>query len=249
MKYLIFLDIDGTVLMNGVHPRTIRGMQSALDAGHIVMLNTGRALGNIPRSLIDQLPLSGLVAGLGNYIQYGDEVLVSNAIGDEDISFAMHIADTFDHTMVCEGETHNIDYHGTWYAGAGNQMESIEDMHQKFPGFRVTKIGYRNPLCPEAVALLSERFSVWNHPDYAEMGTKGNSKATAMEYLQNYFGVDRSHVIAMGDSINDIEMLQAVGTGVAMGNAADRLKEIADDICGHVSEEGIYHYCLQHGLI
>ena len=55
--------------------------------------------------------------------------------------------------------------------------------------------------------------------------------------------------MAFGDSYNDIEMLQAVGTGVAMGNAPAQLKEIADDVCGRVSEDGIYRYCIEHGLI
>ena len=48
---------------------------------------------------------------------------------------------------------------------------------------------------------------------------------------------------------DDIEMLQAVGTGVAMENASPALKAVADEICGHVAEDGIYHYCLKHGLI
>jgi hydroxymethylpyrimidine pyrophosphatase-like HAD family hydrolase len=44
-------------------------------------------------------------------------------------------------------------------------------------------------------------------------------------------------------------MLQTVGTGVAMGNAPEKIKAIADEVCGHVSEDGIYHYCVNHGLI
>jgi len=34
-----------------------------------------------------------------------------------------------------------------------------------------------------------------------------------------------------------------------MGNASDKLKEIADDICGHVADDGIYYYCKEHGYI
>ena len=55
--------------------------------------------------------------------------------------------------------------------------------------------------------------------------------------------------MAFGDGNNDIEMLEAVGTGVAMANASPRLKEIAADICGHVADDGIYHYCMEHQLI
>lgn len=55
--------------------------------------------------------------------------------------------------------------------------------------------------------------------------------------------------MAFGDGGNDIEMLQTVGTGVAMGNALDNVKAIADEICGTSADDGIYHYCLENGLI
>jgi len=40
-----------------------------------------------------------------------------------------------------------------------------------------------------------------------------------------------------------------VGTGVAMENASEKLKAVATDHCGHVAEDGIYYYCVEHGLI
>lgn len=55
--------------------------------------------------------------------------------------------------------------------------------------------------------------------------------------------------MAFGDGNNDIEMLRSVGTGVAMANASDDLKAVADEICKDVAEDGIYHYCLEKGLI
>ena len=76
-----------------------------------------------------------------------------------------------------------------------------------------------------------------------------SSKGVAIAKILKHFNLDASDAMAFGDSYNDLEMLQAVGTGVAMGNAAARLKEIADDVCGHVSEDGIYHYCIDHKLI
>ena len=51
------------------------------------------------------------------------------------------------------------------------------------------------------------------------------------------------------DGNNDVEMFQAVGTGVAMENASEKLKAAATDHCGHVAEDGIYYYCVEHGLI
>ena len=61
--------------------------------------------------------------------------------------------------------------------------------------------------------------------------------------------VKKENAIAFGDGSNDIEMLQAVGIGVAMGNATEDVKAAADVICGDVTEEGIYYYCIEHGLI
>ena len=55
--------------------------------------------------------------------------------------------------------------------------------------------------------------------------------------------------MAFGDSYNDIQMLQAVGHGIAMGNAPEELKAVAAEVCGSVSQDGIYHYCLTKGLI
>jgi len=77
----------------------------------------------------------------------------------------------------------------------------------------------------------------------------GSGKGIAIARVLGHFGLDASQAMAFGDSQNDLEMLQAVGTGVAMGNASAQVKAIADDVCGAVSEDGIYHYCLAHGLI
>ena len=74
-------------------------------------------------------------------------------------------------------------------------------------------------------------------------------KGKAVEKVLEYFHLDRAEAIAFGDGNNDIEMLQSVGTGVAMGNGSEQLKAVADDVCGHAADDGIYYYCLQKGLI
>ena len=55
--------------------------------------------------------------------------------------------------------------------------------------------------------------------------------------------------MAFGDGRNDIEMLKIVGHGVAMANAASDVKACADDICGDVADDGIYHYLTSKGII
>ena len=74
-------------------------------------------------------------------------------------------------------------------------------------------------------------------------------KGVSIQKMLDYFRLDVSQAIAFGDSYNDMDMLRTVGTGVAMGNAPDTLKEIADYVCGPVEQDGIYHFCREHGLI
>lgn len=74
-------------------------------------------------------------------------------------------------------------------------------------------------------------------------------KGAGIEKMLKHYGIDKSQAMAFGDGNNDIEMLKAVGNGIAMANASDDLKAVADEICGDVSEDGIYHYCLEKRLI
>ena len=55
--------------------------------------------------------------------------------------------------------------------------------------------------------------------------------------------------LMLGCRANDLEMLDAVGTGVAMANASPELKALADAVCPSVAEDGIWQYCTAHGLI
>ena len=55
-------------------------------------------------------------------------------------------------------------------------------------------------------------------------------KGNAVNAVLNYYGLSKDEAIAFGDGRNDIEMLEAVGTGVAMGNAIDEVKARAEDV-------------------
>lgn len=65
-------------------------------------------------------------------------------------------------------------------------------------------------------------------------------KGLDVKKVLDYVPFTKEEAIAFGDSINDIEMLQAVGTGIAMDNASQDVKAVADVICGSVREEEIY---------
>ena len=74
-------------------------------------------------------------------------------------------------------------------------------------------------------------------------------KGAAIQSVLKYYRLKPEEAIAFGDGDNDIDMLQMVGTGIAMENSSESLKAVADEVCGHAAQDGIYYYCLEHGLI
>lgn len=74
---------------------------------------------------------------------------------------------------------------------------------------------------------------------YLDVVQPGVSKATGIRALMDAFGIDASEVMAFGDAGNDAEMLRLAGVGVAMGNASDGLKSIADLVCDPCEEQGV----------
>jgi Cof subfamily protein (haloacid dehalogenase superfamily) len=78
-------------------------------------------------------------------------------------------------------------------------------------------------------------------PHFLEIVNREGTKGHAIRFLAERFGYDMSQVIAIGDSWNDHEMLEAAGFGVAMGNAVESLKEIADYVTLTNNEDGVKH--------
>ncbi len=67
----------------------------------------------------------------------------------------------------------------------------------------------------------------------------GHSKAVALQFLAEHFGLELSETMVIGDSFNDIEMLQAAGLGVAMGNAFPEVKAVAGVVVASNAEDGV----------
>jgi Cof subfamily protein (haloacid dehalogenase superfamily) len=80
-----------------------------------------------------------------------------------------------------------------------------------------------------------------SRPYFLEFVDKKASKARAMEKLGEFFGVDRSEMIAVGDGFNDLSMIEYAGLGVAMGNAHIKIKEKADYVTLANDENGVAH--------
>lgn len=76
-----------------------------------------------------------------------------------------------------------------------------------------------------------------------------DSKMTGIQILMDTLSITKDNVIAFGDNFNDLQMLQNVGIGVAMGNGIDEVKAIASFVTKSVAEDGITFACQHYNLI
>lgn len=96
------------------------------------------------------------------------------------------------------------------------------------------------------VPIARERFrgvvdAFTSDPCFLELVPSGTNKGIALTNLLKHIGLDATNLIAVGDSYNDLEMIQLAGLGVAMDNARDAIKEVADYITKSNDEDGIAH--------
>lgn len=74
---------------------------------------------------------------------------------------------------------------------------------------------------------------------WLDINPEGVSKASALELVRRRLRVEPSQTVACGDQRNDLEMLHWAAWGVAMGNAPDEVKAVADEVTGHVDDDGL----------
>ena len=82
-----------------------------------------------------------------------------------------------------------------------------------------------------------------------EIIRKDMDKGEAMKRVCEYYGADMGDTIAFGDSMNDLQMLEAAGVAVVMGNSSQELKDRGDVVCESVEEDGVYYEFKRMGLI
>ncbi|WP_166785630.1 MULTISPECIES: Cof-type HAD-IIB family hydrolase [Cryobacterium] len=82
-----------------------------------------------------------------------------------------------------------------------------------------------------------------------EVTLNGVNKGSTILQLLDRLGLDAVSALGIGDSSNDIEMLQVCGVGIAMGNATDAVKSHADEVTTSVRHDGVWNAFRRHGLI
>ena len=118
-------------------------------------------------------------------------------------------------------------------------VNSLDDLKKRSLGDFITKLTFDFFLPGDDRRFLESFCKVNCFADYSEAIIKGENKAKAMKIILDELGIGQEDSIAIGDSINDLDMIHFAGLGIAMGNACAELKAAAGAITGSCGKGGV----------
>lgn len=258
-KKIVFFDIDGTLLSETTH----KIQESAIDAihtlqknGHLAFINTGRTFAFLDEDIME-IGFDGFLCGCGTYIQYKNEELCHHRLPEELCKRIIDLLRECELNAILEGKEKS---YGEVYERVHSQIfrDFIDQYQFPYDTWDAKNISFdkffmyagTNNKFQQFKSELENVFEFINREHgFFEAVPKGYSKASAMKEIAEFLRVDMSDTIAIGDSNNDLAMLQAAGTGIAMGNATKELLDIADYVTADVDDNGIYKALQYYKLI
>lgn len=258
---IVFFDIDDTLYRkytDTLRPSVAEAVKALKARGILTAIATGRPYAAMPakvRALAGETGMDLLLTINGQFTRYRGEVL------------GKHPMDTAKIGAMCA----YFDRQGIPYAfvadhtiAASSREPAVEEaMAHILPDYPVDKDFYRKhevfqvlgfyaadreaEVAAEAAAH-GYRTVRW-HEQAVDMLDAEGSKARGIREAAAKLGIDMKDTMAFGDGLNDIEMMKAVGFGVAVGNAHPDLKAVADYVCPSVDEDGVYNGLKALGII
>lgn len=256
-QHLIALDLDGTLLMDNkvISERTKRTVLQAIEAGHIVVIATGRP----HRASIDFYHELGLDTPMVNFngalihhptddkwdalhtplpnrtaqkiIQTCYDLEVNNILAEvgDDIYL-----DQYDEELM---EIFHADANPIIIGSLQQKLDQDPTSLLIHPSVdHITKL--RDHLDDQHASVIEHR--KWGAPWHViEIVKKGMNKAVGLKKIAHYYNIPQERVIAFGDEDNDLEMIEYAGVGVAMENGIQELKALAKHVTASNQEDGI----------
>lgn len=258
---LFALDLDGTLLDGAgrVSPRAVAALTSVVAVGHRVVIATGRP----PDLAIRAAPE---LVGLVSHVVGGNGTIISTFPADAgDTADLVHVSG-FDLAAAIEivGELRRCD-DGFGFAlaterGFAHEPGFVERMPAAVhddpiddalsiggtTAFKLLVFHLQRSVTellvdvPPLIAHLGHAFSVRHMgADAVEIGPARDDKGAGLRWLCDHLGVASSHVVAVGDELNDLTMLEWAGWGVAVANGDDRVRAAADEVIGSNLDDGV----------
>lgn len=253
----VFFDIDGTLVSFTTHtvPESARRAISELrQRGVKVFISTGRLLKHV--SIVSDIEVDGYITVNGSYcITAAGDVIFERAFTRQTVERVIDLAEQYGFDL-------NVMTHDNMYVtGMGERVQYIAKMINIMPEVTdVRAIAATQSvvqMCPYIDKELEQKImpllpdcvgSRWIDL-FMDLNLKGVDKSLGISEVMKYYGMDLSQAMAFGDGGNDIPMVRDAAIGVAMGNACDELKQVADYVTSSVDEDGVVRALEHFGLI
>ena len=260
-KY-VFFDVDGTLWDEKmiVPESTKLAIKMLQENGHKAFVCTGRAMGNVNDPQFDEIGFDGFIAACGNHVEMDGKILYERNMSYEDVKAIYDESREYNLPIIYEGTKFQwldregfdgdsyIDYIVQNLKDTAvflDECELSEIEANKFSALVNEQTNY-----PAVEEALSDRFDFMDQGDgIIEAVPKGTSKATGIKWLCEHLNIPLEDTYALGDSINDLEMLAFVGHSIAMGNASQAAKDAAEYVTTHIHEDGVYNALKYYNLI
>lgn len=254
---MIVLDMDDTLLRDDytMSERTIKALMSAQEAGVKVVLASGR-----PTFAMLDIAAQLKLDEYGSYILSFNGAKIINAKTKEEV-FSSTLSPETVHRLYDISKRENVGIHT--YIGDSIVTETanpFSDIEAEITGLPLHVVdSFKETITqPVVKVLMLEREEVLVHtekklqkelsgelsvmrskPYFLEFTESGVTKGSSIEQLIKQFDIKQEEVIAVGDSYNDLSMIQFAGLGIAMGNAPDDMREAADYVADTNMNDGV----------
>ena len=253
----MFFDIDGTLVSFKSHtvPESARRAIARLrEQGVKVFIATGRLMKHV--AIVNDIEVDGYITVNGGYcITSAGEVIFESAFPRATVERVIDLSEQYGFDL-------NVMTHQDMYVSSmGERVQKIASMINIMPTVAdVRAIAAMQPvvqMCPyisreleqEIMPLLPDCVGSRWIETFMDLNVRGVDKSLGIQQVMNYYGLTMAEAMAFGDGGNDLPMVRDAAVGVAMGNACDELKAVADYITSSVDEDGVSRALEHFGLI
>ena len=252
----IFFDVDGTLLshkLDDVPESTRRAIMQLRARGVKTLVATGRHMTEFSLLPVNDIPFDGYLTLNGNLLLDANRrAYAGTPIDRGEMEVLAHIfqAKRIPFVLIGENERY-INYVDSTVVKTQAETRGAVPAVGEYKGEKVYQILAFVP--EKQKKLLDDLLDECSVTSWSETGIdiipKGGGKSAGVEKYIREHGMDRSEIMAFGDGENDVDMLQYAGIGVAMGNAEEKVKAIADYVTDTVENDGIEKALRHFGLI
>lgn len=251
MKKAVFFDIDGTIWDEKFYipDSAIEGIRQLRENGNYAFICSGRSRAMVTSQKLFDVGFDGIVAGCGTHVEFQNQVIAEEIMPYELVEKNLKLWKEHQWSGILEGPD-SVYYERNRFQEdpylkllekeLGSNLKPLEEIDETA---KISKgcLMYQGVEKEKLDLLLSDDFELMYHTDFLlEFAPKGFSKAVGIQKACEHLGIRHEDTYAFGDSVNDIEMLQYVGHGIAMGNAVNEAKEAADYVTSPLHENGIW---------